>query len=80
MSDASITGCGAILNEGSRPVAYYSSKFSNAERKYTTGEQELLGLIKALKEWRCDVEGCVGLTLVTDHNTLTFFSASSSLV
>jgi hypothetical protein len=71
ISDASITGCGAVLTQGGRPVAYFSSKFSSAEHNYTTGEQELLGVIKALKEWRCYLEGCVGLTVVTDHNPLT---------
>ena len=79
ISDASITGCGAILVQEDRPVAYFSSKYSAAERNYTTGEQELLGIIKALKEWRCYVEGCHGLTLVTDHNPLTFFSVQPTL-
>jgi transposase InsO family protein len=79
ISDASITGCGAILVQEDRPVAYFSSKFSSAETNYTTGEQELLGLVKALQHWRCYCEGCVGLTLVTDHNPLTFFSAQPTL-
>jgi hypothetical protein len=79
ISDASITGCGAILVQEGRPVAYFSSKYSPAEHNYTTGEQELLGIIKALKEWRCYVEGCMGLTLVTDHNPLTFFSVQPTL-
>jgi len=79
ISDASITGCGAILVQEGRPVAYFSSRYSSAERNYTTGEQELLGIIKALKEWRCYVEGCQGLTLVTDHNPLTFFSVQPTL-
>jgi hypothetical protein len=79
ISDASVTGCGAVLVQDGKPVAYFSSKFSDAERNYTTGEQELLGIIKALKEWRCYLEGCVGLTLVTDHNPLTFFSVQPTL-
>jgi hypothetical protein len=79
ISDASITGCGAILVQEGRPIAYFSSKYSSAERNYTTGEQELLGIIKALKEWRCYLEGCNGLTLVTDHNPLTFFSVQPTL-
>jgi hypothetical protein len=79
ISDASITGCGAVLTQESRPIAYFSSKFSSAERNYTTGEQELLGIIKALKEWRCYLEGCQGLTIVTDHNPLTFFSKQPTL-
>ena len=79
ISDASITGCGAVLVQEGKPLAYFSSKFCPAERNYTTGEQELLGIIKALKEWRCYLEGCQGLTLVTDHNPLTFFSVQPTL-
>jgi len=36
ISDASVTGCGAILIQDEHPVAYYSYKFSDPERKYTT--------------------------------------------
>ena len=79
VSDASLAGCGAVLTQEGKPIAYFSSKFSPAERNYTTGEQELLGIIKALKEWRCYLEGCNGLTLVTDHNPLTFFSKQPNL-
>jgi transposase InsO family protein len=79
ISDASITGCGAVLVQEGKPLAYFSSKFNPAERNYTTGEQEMLGLIKALREWRCYLEGCKALTLVTDHNPLTFFSTQPSL-
>ena len=50
ISDASITGCGAVLTQEGKPIAYFSSKFSSTERNYTTGEQEMLGIIKALSE------------------------------
>lgn len=79
ISDASITGCGAILLQEDHPIAYYSYKFSTTERNYGTGEQEMLGILKALTEWRCYLEGCEGLTVVTDHNPLTFFSVQPNL-
>ena len=79
ISDASISGCGAILLQEEKPVAYYSAKFTSAERNYHTGEQELLGIIKALHEWRCYCEGCEGLTIITDHNPLTFFQSQVTL-
>ena len=46
---------------------------------YTTGEQEMLGIVKALKEWRCYLEGCRQLTIVTDHNPLTYFPTQTVL-
>lgn len=39
----------------------------------------MLGIIKALKEWQCYLEGCEGLILVTDHNPLTFISVQPTL-
>ena len=53
ITDASVMGTGAVLLQDGRPVAYTSSKFAPAEKNYTTGEQELLGVVNAFKEWRC---------------------------
>jgi hypothetical protein len=50
VSDASLNGTGAVLLQDRRPLAYTSRKFTPAERNYTTGDQELLGIIHALKE------------------------------
>lgn len=78
VSDASLRGTGAVLMQEGRPIAYTSAKFTPAERGYTTTEQELLGVIKALKEWRCYLEG-PQITLVTDHNPNTFLDTQKSL-
>lgn len=60
------------LEQDGRPVAFHSEKFALAECKYTTGEHELLGVVNALRVWRCYLEGCQGsVTVVTDHNPLT---------
>ena len=56
-SDASLVGTGAVLTQNELPIAYTSSKFIPAERGYTTTEQKLLGVIRALQEWRCYLEG-----------------------
>ncbi|KAJ9505148.1 hypothetical protein QJQ45_012840 [Haematococcus lacustris] len=66
----SFLGVGAVLMQDGYPLAYLSKKLSSAERNYTTGEQELLALITACKEWRCYLEG-VPFTLFTDHKPLT---------
>jgi hypothetical protein len=77
-SDASDLGCGAVLLQDGRAVAYSSRKFMGAELNYATGEKELLGLIHALKEWRCYVEGSP-VRLITDHHPLTYLKTQAVL-
>ena len=79
ITDASVVGTGGVLMQEGKPIAYRSSKLTPAERNYTTGEQELLAVFQALTEWRCYVEGAVGLTLVTDHNPLTYLQSQATL-
>ena len=71
-SDASVHGTGAVLLQEDRPVAYTSAKFSKAEYNYTTTDQECLGTVRALEEWRCYLEGAAAVTLVTDHQPLVY--------
>jgi transposase InsO family protein len=78
MSDASDLGCGAVLLQDGRVVAFTSRKFTGAELNYATGEKELLGLIHALKEWRCYVEGSP-VRLLTDHHPLTYLKTQAVL-
>lgn len=80
-TDASDYGCGAVLLQPSdsdptqwNPVAYESKKFSAPERSYPPQERELLGIIHALRTWRCFIDGCVGgYTVYSDHLPLKYF-------
>jgi len=75
VTDASVVGTGGVLMQDGRPIAYHSHKFSSAERNYSTGEQELLAVYLALKEWRCYLEGCTGkFELDTDHEPLVYLA------
>jgi hypothetical protein len=78
ISDASVVGCGAVLLQDGKPVAFTSKKFSPAEQNYATGEQELAGIHHALFEWRCYLEGSV-TKLVTDHHPLVYLQSQPSL-
>ena len=79
ISDASVVGTGAVLLQDDRPIAYTSRKLTPAEVNYSTTEQELLGVVTALREWRCYCEGAKSLTVVTDHNPLTYLRSQPTL-
>ncbi|KAJ9527854.1 hypothetical protein QJQ45_005500 [Haematococcus lacustris] len=76
--DASLQGVGAVLMQDGYPLAYLSKKLSSAEVNYTTGEQEMLALVTACKEWRCYLEG-VPSTLFTDHTPLISLPTQKNL-
>ncbi len=76
--DASNVGVGAVLLQNCRPVAFLSRKFSPAEKNYTTTEQELLGVVESLKQWRCYLEG-VSFTVHTDHNPNVYMQTKPNL-
>jgi Reverse transcriptase (RNA-dependent DNA polymerase)/RNase H-like domain found in reverse transcriptase/Integrase zinc binding domain/Chromo (CHRromatin Organisation MOdifier) domain/gag-polyprotein putative aspartyl protease len=78
MVDASLLGTGAVLLQDGHPVAYESHKLSSAEKNYSTGEQEMLAVIRALTVWRVYLEG-PQFTVLTDHNPNTFFGSMKDL-
>jgi hypothetical protein len=48
---------GGVLLQDNHPVAYFSRKLSGAELNYSVTDLEMLGVIGALREWRCYLEG-----------------------
>lgn len=78
VTDASIEGIGAVLQQEGRPLAYESRRLIPAEVNYTTGEQELLAVVHALTVWRCYLEGAE-FSVVTDHNPLVHLPTQPNL-
>ncbi|GAA5987852.1 hypothetical protein JCM11641_003509, partial [Rhodosporidiobolus odoratus] len=83
MTDASEVGVGAVLLQGAdwktaHPCGSYSRQYIAAEKNYPTHEQELLGVIAALKAWRLDLLG-VKFNILTDHDTLKHFQTQATL-
>lgn len=72
-TDASIRGLGAVLTQkqGGREVVieYLSRSLTQDEKKWTTTEQEALGVIYACEYWRHYLVG-VRFTVETDHSAL----------
>ena len=85
VTDASQEALGGILMQKNdmdvlHPVAYESRKLTPAERNYTTGEQELLAVVHALKTWRCYLMGAIPpVTVRTDHMPLTYLPSKEAL-
>jgi transposase InsO family protein len=82
-TDASGFAVGAVLfqtddNGSSRPVAFTSRKMNSAERNYPVHEQELLGVVHALRTWRYYLDGS-HFVVYTDHDTLRHFPTQPKL-
>ena len=80
VTDACQTGIGAVLLQQGKPIAFCGRKLNPAETRYTVTDQELLGVIYALSQWRCYLMGAKhDFTIVTDHNPNTYFSTQPNL-
>jgi hypothetical protein len=68
-TDASSTRLGAVLLQHGRPVLYAARSLTDAEKRYSTIEKELLAVVFAL--WRCHFYtfGRV-VRVLTDHRSL----------
>jgi hypothetical protein len=80
-TDASGFALGAVLlqdhGDGPQPVAYLSKKLSDAEKGYPTGDREMLGIVYALQQWRCYLEGAE-FTVNSDHLNHTWFASKKA--
>ncbi|CAG4955747.1 unnamed protein product [Parnassius apollo] len=74
-SDASDLSAGAVLQQHSngkwQPLGYFSKKFSDTQRNYSTFDRELLAIYMAIKHFRKTFEGR-NLIVFTDHKPLIY--------
>lgn len=72
-TDASNTGLGAVLSqvqeEDEAVIAYASCTMTDAERNYTTTEQECLAVIFGIRKFREYLENFM-FTIITNHSSL----------
>src|ERR1700678_1086065 len=84
-SDASKVATGAVLTQldsnGDRhPCSFISKTFFPTERNYEIYDRELLGIIRALEEWRHYIQGSGHTTVIhSDHKNLTYFRTAQKL-
>ena len=68
--DSSEYQMGAVISQGGRPIAYWSKKLSDTQKKYPTTDQELLAIVECLKKYKHILFG-QEITVWTDHKNLT---------
>lgn len=51
-TDSSNFAIGSVLSQKGHPIAYYSRSLNPAERKYSTIERELLGIVDSCKHFK----------------------------
>lgn len=73
-TDASESAVGAVIEQvcssKRRPIAFFSSKLSKAQSRYSTFSRELLAIFRAVKHFRHLLEGR-SFAIFTDHKPLT---------
>lgn len=77
-TDASMTGIGAVLSQDGRPLEFFSEKFNEARQCWTTYEQELFAIIRALHHWEHYLIQ-KEFVLYSDHNALQFMNSQKGL-
>ena len=70
-ADASDAGCGLVLENNGKPVAYASKRWSEAEAKKSVTEKELAAVIFGVKKFRFFLKGAHFL-VVSDHKPLQY--------
>ena len=68
-TDASSRQLGAVITQKNRPIAFFSRKLSDTQKRYTVTEQELLAIVETLKEFKGMLWG-QKITIFTDHKNL----------
>ena len=77
-TDASKYAVGATLEQNGHPVAYLSHRLSEQETRWDTGDQELLGLMIALREWNVYLRGR-RFAYRTDHEPIRYLQTKARL-
>ncbi len=68
-TDAFSKQLGAVITQDNRPIAFFSRKLSNAQRKYSITKIELLAIVETLKEFKGLLWG-QNIKVFTDHANL----------
>ena len=67
--DASATQLGVVITQDKRPLAFFSRKLTDTQKRYSVTNIELLAIFEALKEFKGMLWGQI-IVVYTDHKNL----------
>ncbi|GJV70978.1 RNA-directed DNA polymerase [Tanacetum coccineum] len=76
--DASGLGIGGVLSQNNRPIAFFSEKFNEARRKYSTYDREFYAIVRTVEYWRHYLLPNEFI-LFLDHEALKFLNGQHTL-
>jgi hypothetical protein len=68
-TDASSKQLGAVITQDNRPIAFFSQKLSDRQRKFSITKIELLAIVETLREFKGMLWG-QNIEVLTDHSNL----------
>jgi hypothetical protein len=74
-TDASDTKLDAVTTQGEKHIAFYSRKLNSAQKRYNTGEQELLSIVETFREF-CNIILGYKIIVHTDSALCTLLKLS----
>ncbi|GJY74771.1 RNA-directed DNA polymerase [Tanacetum coccineum] len=77
--DASGLGIGGVLSQLNRPIAFFSEKFNDTRRRYSTYEKEFYAIVRSLEYWRHYLLPNE-FVLYSDHQALKFIQGQAKWV
>ena len=78
-TDASHEQLGVVISQDNKPIAFYSRKLTDTQKRYTMTEYELLSIVETFKEFRNILLG-QKIIVYTDHQNLTYKNFNTECV
>nr|GEW03902.1 putative mitochondrial protein [Tanacetum cinerariifolium] len=76
--DASGLGIGGVLSQQNRPIAFFSEKFNDSRKRYSTYDKEFYVIFRSLEYWRHYLLPNEFI-LYSDHQALRFIQGQAKL-
>lgn len=71
-------GIGAVLSQDGRPISFFSEKFSDSLKNYSTYDKEFYAIVRALEHWRHYLIS-KEFVLYSDHGELKYINGQHKL-